>query len=135
MSIRRVGILAAALLAFSAPPTQAQGSKDWVEIKDPDELRALYSNKTFRFIHAEVNKPAAIYYRADGKGVMVLGDRRYPRTWEIKGANQVCINDDIRGQWCYRVQRNLKKTGEILLVPGIGGVGQFMTVEDGIPKF
>jgi hypothetical protein len=29
----------------------------------------------------------------------------------------------------------LKKPDEILLVPGIGGVGQFMTVEDGIPKF
>lgn len=108
---------------------------DWVDIKDPDELRALYSNKTFRFMHAEVGKPAAVYYRADGKAVMVLMDRRYPRTWEIKGKDQVCINDDIRGHLCYRVLRNPKKPGEILLNPTNGGMGSFMTVEDGIPNF
>jgi hypothetical protein len=86
-------------------------------------------------MHAEVGKPAVVYYRADGKGLMILMDRRYPRTWEIKGNNQVCINDDIRGRFCYRAQRNLKKADEILLVPSMCGVGQFITVEDGVPQF
>lgn len=132
MTSRSLAILAGAIvLGVSSPALPS----DWVDIKDPDELRALYSNKTFRFIHAEVGKPAAVYYRADGKGVMVLMDRRYPRTWEIKGRDQVCINDDIRGHLCYRVLRNSKKPGEILLNPTNGGMGSFITVEDGIPNF
>lgn len=125
--------LAGAVIAFaSAAAVQAS---DWQKIDNPDELRALYSNKTFRFNHSEVNKPATLHYRADGKGILVLMGRQYPRTWEIEGRDQVCTNDEIRGRLCYRVLRNPKNPAEILVNPTNGGMGSFMMMEDGIPQF
>ena len=126
-------LIAGALLGLAtALPAQAS---DWQTIDDPDELRALYSNKTYRFNYSEVNKPAALHYRADGKGILVLMGRQYPRTWEIMGRDQVCTNDEIRGRLCYRVLRNTKNPAEILVNPTNGGMGSFMVMEDGIPQF
>ena len=47
-------------------------ASEWRKVEDSDELRALYSNKTFRFNYSEVNKPAVLHYRADGTGMLVL---------------------------------------------------------------
>jgi hypothetical protein len=40
----RVVILTGLLVCMLAAPSVAQSPKDWVDIKDPKELRALYSN-------------------------------------------------------------------------------------------
>jgi hypothetical protein len=42
----RIAVAAGALLLLASPPAFSQG--DWVDIKDPAELRALYSNKTLK---------------------------------------------------------------------------------------
>ena len=125
-------ISGAALCLAAAVPLQAS---EWEDIRDPAALRALYSNKTYRFNHSEVGKPATLHYRADGKGLLVLDGRRYPRTWEIEGSDQVCIRDDIRGRLCYRVLRNSQNPAEVLVNPTNGGMGSFMLMEDGIPQF
>ena len=39
---------------------------DWIAIKSPQELTALYSNKTFK------GNGWTAHYRDDGKGVMIL---------------------------------------------------------------
>lgn len=130
----RTTTLVAGAAACLATVALAQAS-DWQAVDDPDELRALYSNKTYRFNYSEVNKPAALHYRADGKGILVLMGRQYPRTWEIMGRDQVCTNDEIRGRLCYRVLRNTKNPAEILVNPTNGGMGSFMMMEDGIPQF
>jgi hypothetical protein len=77
MNVGRVLTVAAALLAFSAPPTQAQDAKDWVDIKDPQELRALYSNNTFKG-KDWMDRPWVGHYRSDGQGVILFEGGRYP---------------------------------------------------------
>lgn len=117
------------LCLASAPPAFAQ----WVDIKDPSELRALYSNKTFKGKGPE-GEPIVAHYRADGKGILIWRGERIPRTWEIKGNDQVCVTDRT-GTNCFQIMRHEQNRNEI--------VGRHVTrywifqvtVEDGIPNF
>ena len=47
----------------------AAAAQDWVDIKNPKELRALHSNKTFKGTWSGV--PYAAHNRADGKGIFI----------------------------------------------------------------
>ena len=108
-------------------------SQDWVDIKDPKELRALYSNKTFRYTFAGV--PIVNHYRDDGKGISISGDLRTPQTWEVKGNDQVCVSDAQKGTNCCRFQRNKKYPGEYVRRCTYDSVMTILKVEDGIPEF
>jgi hypothetical protein len=126
--------LAGALLTFIVSPGGAQNSKDWVDIKDPDALRALFSDKTHR------SRAYVAHFRADGEGILIPqgSDIRNARTWRLKGNDQVCAGakgDDT--PTCYRYQRSTKNPAEILAIGERRGqsVMQWFTVEDGIPKF
>jgi len=110
-------------------------SSDWVDIKNPKELRALYSNKTFRSNFWGV--PVIEHYHADGKGLRISGEERISRTWEVKGKDQVCTSDEKLGTNCCRFQRNKKNQDEYVRRCQHGSnnyMGTFM-VEDGIPEF
>jgi hypothetical protein len=112
-------------------------SQDWVDIKDQKELRALYSNKTFRWTEGGV--PVVEHYRADGKGILISGELRTPCTWEVKGNDQVCVSSE-KGTDCYQFQRNKKYPGEYVkkTIKTSQDHPSGMTifkVEDGIPEF
>jgi hypothetical protein len=126
--------MAAIAALLTATSTQAS---DWQKVEDPTELRALYANKTHRQ-KSYSGEAWVTHYRADGKALFVLGERRIPRTWEVKGRGQVCWRDDIQGQSCVRVERNKQNPNEILTQSAGGGfalVGGMVRIEDGIPKF
>jgi hypothetical protein len=133
VNLGRVAILASALLAFSAPPTLAQDAKDWVDIKDPEALRALFSDKTHR------SRAYVAHYRADGQGILLSkgSDIRHARTWQLKGGDQVCAGPKGDTPTCYRYQRSTKNPAEVLATGELRGqrVMLWFTVEDGIPKF
>ena len=103
----------AALCLAAALPLQAA---DWVDVKDPKALRALYSNKTFKG-KDYLDRPWVGHYRADGQGVMVIHDgTRIPRTWSVKGNDQVCL----KLPWetaCYRLQRHAAKPATYRSIP------------------
>jgi hypothetical protein len=136
MKTRDIGLVTGTLACMLAIPVLAQGSKDWVDIKSPDELRALYSNKTFT---GEVFRPAGRisfvgYYRADGSGVLVVNGQRIPRTWAVKG-DEVCVTDS-RATNCLRFQRNKAQRNQIIgLQGGQNTWAIWFTVKDGVPKF
>jgi hypothetical protein len=126
--------VAAALALLSA--TSALAS-DWQKVDDPKELRALYSNKTHRQVSYS-RESTMTHYRADGKALFVQGERRIPRTWQIKGNDQVCWSDDIQGQFCVHVERNKRNPDEIMIQQAGGNfglVGGMVRIEDGIPQF
>jgi hypothetical protein len=128
----RIVVAAGALICVLSAPAVSQSSKDWVDIKDPMELRALFSNKTFR---SSVGGTAVVeHYRADGKGIIVSGELRRARTWEIKGNDQVCIND-TDGTFCYRFQQSKKNRDEYVSRRMPGNYMVVIKVEDGIPQF
>jgi hypothetical protein len=66
--------LAATIAVGAAVAAGAQSSKEWVDIKDPKELKALYSNKTFRG-KAGDGSPFVGHYRADGKGILIWNNQ------------------------------------------------------------
>lgn len=139
----RVGnVLKSRILAASVAVALLSGgcasvdtSKDWVDIKDPKELRALYSDKTFKgWIMYDYFRPWVGHYRADGHGIFLHEGRRYPLTWAVKGDDQVCTESAIASR-CYRYQRHLTRAGTYRSTNIANNqVGEF-TVEDGVPKF
>ena len=77
MTSRNIAFLTGVLFFMLSGPVASQ---DWVDIKNPKELRALYSNKTFRSTFSGV--PVVEHYRADGKGILLkcfikLSNKRY----------------------------------------------------------
>ncbi|MBP1735555.1 MAG: hypothetical protein H6Q53_1842 [Deltaproteobacteria bacterium] len=113
-------------------------SQDWVDIKNPKELRALYSNKTFRGTWGGV--PYVEHNRADGKGIFISAQLRAPYTWEVKGNDQVCISFQ-EGTDCFRFQRSKKNPDEYVRTRTQHGTRratssmEILKVEDGIPEF
>jgi hypothetical protein len=136
-------LLAALLAGWGAAmllsATHANAS-DWVEMKSPEQLRALHTNKTFRS-KTYSGEPSTRHFRADGKGLIVVGGSRLNMSWRVEGQGLVCYSSEAKQRYCYRVQQNARKPSEIMLlnVPGEGGAGfapsVFATVEDGIPQF
>jgi hypothetical protein len=125
-------LLAAALLALSSSAIP-QASKDMVDVKGAQELRELFTNKTHK------GSTWIAYYRSDGKGQFVQSSRRpEPRTWTIKGDDQVCISTigaNYTSSHCWRFQRHKQNTAWITQTDVSTGGAYMITVEDGIPKF
>lgn len=127
-------LLASVSLGVDAGPSLP--ASGWRTVSDPAELRALYSNRTFRGASFDGGPSASVfYYRADGKALWVTGARRIPRTWKVKGRDQVCTRDAVLGQHCVRVQRSRKYPHELLIRQVGSRFATFVTVEDGVPHF
>jgi hypothetical protein len=133
MRILRAALLGSLWLSLPVLPASAQSSRDWVDVKDADELRALYSNKTHR------SRAFVGHYRADGEGILLSAgsDIRHPRTWQLRGSDQVCVGPKGDTPTCFRYQRSTKNAAEVLATGEKNGqrVMLWFTVEDGIPKF
>ena len=87
MKWRNIGFMAGVLVFMLSGPVFSQ---EWVDIKDPKELRALHSNKTFKCQVRET--PFVEHYRADGKGILVHStEQRLACSWEVRGNDQ-CVS-------------------------------------------
>jgi hypothetical protein len=115
----RIGnYLRSRLLAVSVGATLLAGgcatvdtSKDWVDIKDPNELRALYSNKTQKgYFTFDTPVSWVLHSRADGNGTILYEGRSRPMTWEVKADDQVCLKWP-GGSPCLRLQRHATRKG------------------------
>jgi hypothetical protein len=130
MRILHLATLAGAL--FIGCPAWAQSS-NWVDIKDPEALRALFSDKTHR------SRAYVAYYRSDGQGLYqpAGSDIRHARTWQLKGSDRVCAGPKGDTPTCFSFQRSTKNPAEVLATGELRGqrVMLWFTVEDGIPKF
>jgi hypothetical protein len=123
--------------AFGLLAAGAAAASDWKKVDDPDQLRALYSNKTHHQLSYS-REATKTHYRADGRALFVQGERRIPRTWQVKGNDQVCWSDDIQGQFCVHVERNRRNPNEIMIQQAGGSfglVGGMVKIVDGIPSF
>lgn len=120
-----------AALALAAGPAMAS---DWQDIKDPQALKGLYSNKTFKG-KDYLDRPWVGHYRADGHGVFVTHDgSRIPRKWSVEGADRVCVESQFP-RMCFRFQRHAAKAGIYRSINIANDMTTEFTVEDGVPKF
>lgn len=134
MTLRKAMAVLGALALLCAG---AAFASEWRKVEDPNELRALYANKTHRQLSYS-REATMTHYRADGKALFVQGERRIPRTWEVKGNDQVCWRDDVQGQFCVHVERNKGNPNEIMVQQAGGNFGLIsgmVRIEDGIPDF
>lgn len=132
MKRRDIAIAAAAVTGMISSAVLAGNSNDWVAIKSRQELRALYSNTTFKGKGPDGSSFVG-YYRADGRGLLLSYGQRIPRTWNVKG-DKVCITDP-RGTGCYRFRRNRIHHNEIVGRQVTDGWQIWFTVKDGVPNF
>lgn len=129
------GVIVAFGLA-SATGAVAQSAKDWVDIKNPKELRALFSGKTHRGKGID-GTPYVAHFNADGRGLLLWEGQQYPRTWGVKGS-EVCVTattGPITGTHCRKYQRHRKNKADYVGQNVADGTIVQFTVEDGIPKF
>ena len=85
MRLRNIAFMTVVMFFTLSGPV---ASSDWMDIKNAKDLRALFSNKTFRSTVGGV--PVVEHYRSDGKGILIAAESRVPRTWEVKGKDQ-CV--------------------------------------------
>jgi hypothetical protein len=127
MTLRTMLRLSGAALCLLSMSVSAS---DWIDIKDPNELTALYSNKTLK------GNGWIGHYRADGKGILIpQNGKPVSRTWKVKGNDQVCATLESGATSCFRFQRHRKNRNEIVLTNVKDGMTFNATVTDGIPKF
>jgi hypothetical protein len=131
MNPRNLALAAGTLAWLACAPAWAQTLQDdWYEVKNAKELRALYTNKTFR------GEGWMGHYRGDGRGLMIRqGSAPEPRSWEVRGQDWVCATPPGGSAQCYTYKRNRAKPGKIMATSVSTGVSYIFTVEDGVPDF
>jgi len=123
----RAGLAAACL---AAAPSFAQSPPYWIDITDPNELRALHSNKTHKVM---TGGRTEAYYRADGSALLVYENERTARTWEVRGNDQVCYSgQSFPG--CRKFKRARTNPSELQAIHE-DGWDVLVKVQDGVPQF
>ena len=131
MKSKTLAVLASTFLFTSAASTWAQDAlHGWYIVKDPKELRDLYSNKTFR------GTGWVGHYRADGRGILIVGKLKpVPRTWEVKADGRVCVAPADGSMTCSQLQRNRANPNELMATNLTTGRSVMFKLEDGVPDF
>ena len=129
MRLRNLVFMTVVMVFLLSSPAASQ---NWVDVKDPKALKALHSNKTFKYTYMEV--PVVEHYRADGKGIRISAQQREPFTWEVKG-DQVCVVPYHEMTPCWQYQRSKKNPEEYVRRDSKHSIMQVIKVEDGIPEF
>ena len=121
-----------ALVCLLCAPAVAQSSKDWVDIKDPNELNALYTNTTFRGKLPNGDAFTA-YNRADGLRQFVLPYRDEIQKWRVNG-NEMCLQVKYvdAPEVCATFQKHATRKGEYQSRRVKDGAITTFTVEPGI---
>ena len=79
-------------------------AETWEAIDDPKALAALFSDTVLETTLESGARVVGRYDR-DGTGVVEAWGDSFKRSWEVKGQDQVCI-DDGRDVTCFRIERN-----------------------------
>lgn len=134
MKSTTIAFVMGALICMFSASVVSQSSKYWVDVKNPKELRALFSDKTHRGNAA--GTPYVAHFSSDGRGLLLWVGQQYPRTWEVKGS-EVCVTAATgpgSGTTCRTYQRHKTNRNDVVGLNASGFMVQF-TVEEGIPKF
>ena len=131
MKSRGIVFLISAFVCLFSVPTIAHSQGDWIDVKNPKEIRALLANNSLTDGWGNVQS-----FRADGKVLAVYqSGRRTQHTWKVKGNDQVCATPPIIGpEECWRIQRNRQDQSKVRFVFS-GGMSVAMTVTAGVPNF
>lgn len=90
-------------------------ASDWKRVGDPETLAAIYSDTTLRGVnypqseiaYNKLNTEWQIDYCSDGTGILTFMGHTYPRTWAVKGQDQVCVTVHSEEK-CYFYEEHTK---------------------------
>lgn len=85
--------------------TTAVQAENWQPIKNPDQLKKLFSDTTMETTLKEDVKAIATYKR-DGTGEIQAWGDTFKRTWDIRGKDQACVGLGEQ-TYCYTLERDL----------------------------
>ena len=131
MNSKIIAFLISAFVCAFSVPTVAHSQSDWIDVKNPKEIRALLADKSLTDAYGTVRS-----FRADGKALAVSQTgTRTQHTWEVKGDDQACATPPIIGaEECWRITRNWQNQSKVRFVYS-GGLSVAMTVKAGVPSF
>jgi hypothetical protein len=109
------------------------GAANWHDVDDPQSLRSLFSNKTFKG-KDWMGRPIVDHYRSDGQASILWRGQRIPARWEVKGRDQVCVVWSVRGE-CYRMQRHASKAALYRRIDVANDMAIEYMVEEGVADF
>ena len=120
----RYTFLLMSICIFSSYASSVFGS-DWRKVDNAETLAKIYSDTTLRGVnyphsnidYNKLNTEWQIDYCSDGTGILTFWDQVYPRTWKIKGQDQVCVTVHAEEK-CYFYEehtrwKNIYRTGVI----------------------
>jgi hypothetical protein len=80
---------------------------EWQPLADPEILRTLFSDTVMQTTLTG-NVQAEATYNSDGTGELRAWDETFPRTWKVKGDDQVCIGTE-RGTNCFQIEQSAEQ--------------------------
>lgn len=110
--ISKVKLCVGALSWLFAAPAMSQGSDGWVQIKDPKELQALFTNTTFKGI-TNTGEQFTAYNHADGMRQLVIPQLDFMQHWRINGG-EACFQVRSRStpETCLTYSKHATRKGE-----------------------
>ena len=131
----RTNILAMALWAVAGLTAMLFSSsvqaQTWEAITEAEALRALVSDAVFEGT-LKGGAKAVTHYSPDGTGVLTAWGETFERTWEIKGADQICVTVGRKVD-CLNVERNTEASNEYRAINVETGESLVFTVTAGAP--
>jgi len=120
-------ILLCSLLVFSAA-TLAQAN-EWIPVTGAEALKDYMSGmKAERTLaRGEISRGE---YFPDGTGTLYSWGAKIPRTWEVKGDDQICISAREKTK-CYKLERNSDNPGLYRVHDLVTGKKHEITVTEG----
>jgi hypothetical protein len=85
-------------------------AQDWQPIAGPDELRALFSDTVMTATLKDGITATAIY-NADGTGELRAWGDTFPRSWQVQGDDQVCIDIDQEMR-CFTIEKDAEASNQ-----------------------
>lgn len=103
----RISLSISSLLLLFATNTWSQ---TWEPVTGADELSALFSD-TVMTATLKDNVTAIATYNSDGSGELKAWGDTFPRAWQVKGEDQVCIDIDEQIR-CFSIEKDSSGTGQ-----------------------
>lgn len=87
-------------------------SKDWLDVTDPAELKALFTDTTFQG-KSSTGEPFTAHNRSDGLRQIVIPQMDLIQKWRVSGS-EVCaqIRDGTLPEVCETYQKHAARKGE-----------------------
>lgn len=105
--MRRTSLSVSSLLLLFATNAWPQ---NWETVTGADELSALFSDTVMRATLKD-NVTAIATYNSDGSGELKAWGDTFPRAWQVKGDDQVCIDIDEQTR-CFSIEKDSSGTNQ-----------------------